>query len=536
MFSKDVYRSPPNKVSSYILNNYKKFQGAADPLLSKNQEFSTVHQFPNAPSDPPNFIQGPQPIDPIIFRHKERAYFEYLKKQTQLKERIKEEARMKEAFDMEQKIQRFQEDKLNQNLLNKKQAEELANKHLIDMNYKNKFQEAERNDRRVREEEILNLAKLALQREKQIRMENRDSLGKLAQDNATQGNYRRDLVASNNKILTNEMLNLQERYSKDVDAKEQAYRDKFNNIEKRQLARQQQFQQVFLEPTTQKSLQIDQAINSRFNESQILARQKEIMDAIKANEEKERFKNALKEQVILKEDLELEMAKKETEDLKKRLEELNELKQQRKMEFNAKKFKEKEYQKELKGDKNEWEMSLNKFYGIEDEDADLAKAAAVFYGLETNESKAELSPAVNSKTSLKTVSHDPITGSLKNYKVERNRPHPLGKQRNEEFPGKIADVQLEVTNYEYPKFGKKVPKNKLFNPLTGESREFDTESLSAVKDRKLLSSLSQPDLSNKNTYASDIFKIGKIELPTYPVSLQQPVYKGMGYKRSSIFG
>ncbi|CAG9319938.1 unnamed protein product [Blepharisma stoltei] len=539
MISKDVYRSPPREVSSYILNNYKKFDSATSQVPAKNQEYATIHQYPNSPSAPSNYVQGVKPLDPIELRNKEKAYFEYVKKQNEIINKVRDENRLREAYEIEQKIQRFQEDRMNEINQKKKLTEDLANSYANDVNYKSHVKEAEKKEKRIRDEEILMLAKLAMDREQQLKNELREQQNNIAKENLTNAGYRKDLVDTSNQAWKNDVVNLQEKYAKEVEDKERAYREKYSKIEKRQAARQQIFQQKYLEPMNQKFQQIDEAISSRFQESQILARQKEILDVMRAKEEKEKFISAISQQVQAKEDLEIEKARQETEALKKRLAELEEMKQERMVGLQDKKIKEKNRKYDLKGDQLEFDINVKKFFGIEDEENELDKAAAVFYGVDVKRNEPELSPVVNAKTNIKSVSHDPITGSLRNYKVERKKLYPLGNPKPEEVSDKINDVQLDAT-YEFPQFGKKVPRNKISNPLTGEVIEIDRSELNSkafaiVTDRKLRGSLSQPDLTS-NASTGDIFKIGKSELPrNFPASPQRPIYKGMGYKKSSIF-
>ena len=183
----------------------------------------------------------------------------------------------------------------------------------------------------------------------------------------------------------------------------------------------------------------------------------------------------------------------------------------------------------------EYNKSRNKFYGVDDnltdnvkktsnKDQELPSSSSEFKQLESPYFK----PIRYAKNNLKSLLHDPITGSFSNYPVDRPKPRPLGAKPPEVFPGKIYDSPPQV-EYELPKYTKKAPRNQIFNPLTGEARTVNIE-------------------TNKvyNPYISDhpqtdgpfilTEKIGKSKKQLdIPVNNPPPIFKGMGYKKSSIF-
>lgn len=164
----------------------------------------------------------------------------------------------------------------------------------------------------------------------------------------------------------------------------------------------------------------------------------------------------------------------------------------------------------------DFEKNQKKFFGIDEdfEDQELPSAS-------------EFTPVRFAKNNLKSMTHDPITGAITSYSVDRQKPRSLGAKAPEVFPGKIYDSPPQV-EYELPKHTKKAPRNEIFNPLTGETQTIK------VEKKRFGGALTTGYNPDENRGISN--KIGNIRNPQEaPVVNPLPIFKGMGYKKSSIF-
>ncbi|CAG9316301.1 unnamed protein product [Blepharisma stoltei] len=108
-------------------------------------------------------------------------------------------------------------------------------------------------------------------------------------------------------------------------------------------------------------------------------------------------------------------------------------------------------------------------------DAERKRATAAFFGDETDGIHKISNQLIIrfAKNQLKSMIHDPITGEVKEFRADREKLLPLGEHRQENVATKICESPPPSIRYELPKFGKKVPRNTIFNPLTGEIKEVD---------------------------------------------------------------
>lgn len=103
------------------------------------------------------------------------------------------------------------------------------------------------------------------------------------------------------------------------------------------------------------------------------------------------------------------------------------------------------------------------------------------------------SPQRLAKSNPKSMVHDPITGAIKEFKNERGRLSPLGYPKNEIVITKLSESPISDFKYEAPQYGKKLPRSTIFNPLTGESKQYERDGLSYINDSMKGASISTVD-------------------------------------------
>ena len=130
-----------------------------------------------------------------------------------------------------------------------------------------------------------------------------------------------------------------------------------------------------------------------------------------------------------------------------------------------------------------------------------------FYGIDPVESTRM------AKNQVKTKSHDPINGVTNSYVANKPPLRGLGAEQPEYFPGKINDATASPEVYRLPEYRKKAPRYTSYNPLIHQAINF--RKLDENKDRVGL--------------ASPMYARTPVQM------LDKPIYRGMGYKKSSIF-
>ena len=180
----------------------------------------------------------------------------------------------------------------------------------------------------------------------------------------------------------------------------------------------------------------------------------------------------------------------------------------------------------------EYEKNMKKFYGVDEGLSPKINNGNAYdqelpYSSEFKQMDGvSLQPLRFAKNNLKSLSHDPITGAINTYMVNRPKPRTLGTKAPEVFPGKIYDSPAPV-EYELPKHTKKAPKHQIFNPLTGEARTI-------IVEKQQFYNAYPTDKAENGFNITE--KIGKSKNPAeIPADNPPPIFKGMGYKKSSIF-
>ena len=356
-----------------------------------------------------------------------------------------------EAQEIDYKIQKYKEDQLKQLLEKKKEQQELRQIYLAESNRKLNFLRDQKNEIQKNDFEIVNQAKISIERDKNLQAIKKEQNIRLAEENNKASLEKMRYEKTINQIEAFNTKKMQENYAKNLDLNEQKYQEKFKNIENIQNKRKENFEKMVPDsikydkkPVFKPNQQITNAYSEDINTKQ-----------------KEEIKNRL----LLLEDLRI-----------------------------------KESQKPKKNPNfSEYEKNLYKFFGVDEDLSTLQNSSNIQKAKEDQELPSssefkqiddQLKPNRYAKTNLKSIIHDPITGSISNYKVDRPKPRSLGTKAPEVFPGKIYDSPPQA-EYELPKFTKKAPKNSIFNPLTGETLKVEnlekTEKLAGSPSFKFLS-------------------------------------------------
>jgi hypothetical protein len=135
----------------------------------------------------------------------------------------------------------------------------------------------------------------------------------------------------------------------------------------------------------------------------------------------------------------------------------------------------KDLQKTGKMQESDFQRNISKFYAVDEEVEEELPNQSEFQ----NDSRMQRF----AKTNLKTIVHDPITGTTLNYANDRIKPRALGSKPLDVFPGKINDSPPQV-KYELPRNTKKSPKSMIFNPLTHETIRFENQNNIFVESNK----------------------------------------------------
>ncbi|CAG9334636.1 unnamed protein product [Blepharisma stoltei] len=133
-----------------------------------------------------------------------------------------------------------------------------------------------------------------------------------------------------------------------------------------------------------------------------------------------------------------------------------------------------------------------------------------------------------SKTLIRDKVHDPITGIIKEYKIDRARIFSLGNKKPISITGKINE--FSPPRYSYLSTRNDKCHQKAINPLTGETKEsFHPRSISYHNHQ-----FYTPKSASSASYTNLKLKA----LPEYTSLFNsQKIYKGMGIhlQKSSIF-
>ncbi|CAG9319341.1 unnamed protein product [Blepharisma stoltei] len=140
-----------------------------------------------------------------------------------------------------------------------------------------------------------------------------------------------------------------------------------------------------------------------------------------------------------------------------------------------------------------------------------------------------------SKTLVKDKIHDPITGTIKQYNIDRSRPLSLGNKKAPIISGKINEFSPPRSAYVSARDDK--CHQKTINPITGETKEsFHTRSISYEEDKF------SPPKSAASTVSSANFETFSINRSPSPVDYSsmfnsKKILKGMGahYQKSNVF-
>lgn len=397
------------------------------------------------------------------------------------------ENKNREAQEIDMKILKFKEDQLRKLVDKGKDQHDLRNLYDFEARKKQDIIKDIRNEIKNKDIEILNQAKLAMQRERSLNALRREQKIKLAEENMRVSIEKKKYERTLGVLESSETKKQQENFIKSLEQNEQKYQDRFKTIEQVQNFRQKQFEQSILKNDFQssKSPQIN-----NYSKSPYILQPKDF-------DQKKSDDDLLSNFRLLEEQRKKERLLKESQ-----------------MQGQGNKVK----------DTQDFDKNLKKFFGVDDDQLSPREvelpSSSEFRQIDSVYSN---NPRF-AKTNLKSISHDPITGAISNYSVNRPKPRPLGTKPPEVFPGKIYDSPPQV-QYEPPKNTKKAPRTQIFNPLT-----FETQSI----DSKFSSPPSVPVGIVREEFRI-VDKIGKSTNGDIPVANPLPIYKGMGYKKSSIF-
>jgi hypothetical protein len=469
MNQRDVYMPTRNLTDPYV----------SGPLRdnSLNSKFSGVIGYKKSQPDP-DLKYPVQKITPPT-KSDQNGYLRYIpsKESTKL---IPEPNT--EAQEINFKIQKYKEDQLKKLIEKRRDQKELKDYYIMETNKKQEIQKNLMNEKQRSDLEYNSLARASMEREKNFQLFKKEQMLRIAEENNKNSFERKKFEKTANLLDPNDAKKIQSIYLKGPDPNGQNYLDKLKSFESQSI-RKKPSEKIALQPDPLKY-----KVSPSYNN---------LEEPINANNKEEEVRNRL---LLLEE----------------------------------KRRKEKEIKPKIdpKGDQAQFEMNLKNFFGVDEANPGqhngLREASpgelpssSEFKQIETQSGKASRF----AKTNLKSLCHDPITGTINNYVVDRPKPRPLGTKPPDVFPGKINDSPPQG-DYEFPKFTKKAPRNQIFNPLTGETQMVKVENKPAMLS---------PSLESLNSELLLTEKIGKSKINEIPVSNPPPIYKGMGYKKSSIF-
>ena len=421
-----------------------------------------------------------------------------------------------DAQQIDYKIQKFKEEQMRKIADKKREQQDLRQLYQIEaMNKNENMKKARENSLRV-DMQYTNQAKIALERDKSMQALKREQQLRIAEENTRAFEEKKQFEKTLNLLESNDARRMQENYAKNVEFSEQKYQEKFKNIEAIQNLRKQQFEASLAQSKAIGRITSVPKFNPQVSNSNC---QDDPSYQNKVSKEEE-----VRNRILLLEDL----RRKERADKDPSL---RSSKQQGQQDF---------------------ERNKKKFFGLDDEPRMNRDQSG-----EELPSSSEFKPTRFAKTNLKPISHDPITGAVNNYTIDRPKPRTLGTKAPEVFPGKVYDSPPQV-EYELPKHTKKAPRNQIFNPLT-----FETQTIGIEKKERKFGGAVENEFragSDEQWIAEKIAKarspnIGQLNnplqsyspntappansLPIYSPNIAPsnppPIYKGMGYKKSSIF-
>ena len=421
-----------------------------------------------------------------------------------------------DAQQIDYKVQKFKEEQMRKIADKKREQQDLRQLYQIETMKKNENMKNLRENAIRVDMQYSNQAKIALERDRSMQALKREQQLRITEENTRAFEEKKRFEKTLNLLDSNEAKRMQENYAKNVEFNEQKYQEKFKNIEAVQNLRKQQFEANL----AQSKAFVSNPSNPKFNpQASYDNYQDDPYTQNKLSKEEEvRTRILLLEELRRKERAEKDLGPRSPKQL----------------------------------DQQEFEKNQKRFFGLDDEprmnrdqsDQELP-------------SSSEFKPTRFAKTNLKSISHDPITGAVNNYNIDRPKPRTLGTKAPEVFPGKIYDSPAQV-EYELPKHTKKAPRNQIFNPLT-----FETQTIGIEKKERKFGGAVENEFragSDEQWIAEKIAKarspnIGQLNnplqsyspntappansLPIYSPNIAPsnppPIYKGMGYKKSSIF-
>ncbi|OMJ66773.1 hypothetical protein SteCoe_36267 [Stentor coeruleus] len=395
----------------------------------------------------------------------------------------------REAQEIDMKILKFKEDQLRKLVDKGKEQYDLRNLYDLESKKKQDTIKDIRNEIKNKDIEILNQAKLAMQRERSLNALRREQKIKLAEENIRVSLEKKKYERTLGVLESSEAKKQQQLFIKSLEQNEQKYQDRFKTIEQVQNFRQKQFEQSVLKNDflAAKSPQINTYSKSPYLQPKDMDQKKsddDLLSNFRLLEEQRKKERLLKES---------------------------------RMQGQGNKVK----------DTQDFDKNLKNFFGVDDDQNTQLSPREIELPSSSEFRQIDSVYSNNprfAKTNLKSISHDPITGAISNYSVNRPKPRPLGTKPPEVFPGKIYDSPPQI-QYEPPKNTKKAPRTQIFNPLT-----FETQSV----DSKFTGPPSVPVGIVREEFRV-VDKAAKSNNGDLPVANSLPIYKGMGYKKSSIF-